>query len=650
MDASEILKNVGNNMGAVVIIWKILHEKYKKYAEKRQLDAARYLPARDHYIEYLSRTYGNLSIVNTLYSKNISYKTKDIYEPLEVFWHDPFGKKIKHTISNDKPFSLLSKFNKLVIQGAAGSGKSVVLKMLFLDIVDRSMGVPVYIELRRLSSSHKIFDEFLSQITPDGTSLNKEILWDCIGDGDFIFLFDGYDEIQPSQISQVNDDLKDFCSRCSKNKFVITSRPRPGLNIKGFNTVFFENIDYDQCCRIIKKYDSQGAICEKLIKEVKDFKFLEGENLLLSPLMAYFLYVFSLKGKSLPSKKHVFFRTFFDMLFSDHDELKGCPKTFKSLLSRDQFHSVLRELGFIAFKEQKIEFSKEEILLFIRRSLDKLGYSEISESDVLGDLFNDIPIFVSNDDFYFKWSHRSIQEYFAACYIFRCEYGEKASVLRNCFLSNPQSNIDMIDIYCDMDPVVFRETFVYEYLKKYRQYHFMRPDDIPAELEQEVSFRKEILFVWKLFLSFFITEGGLFNPDNFYYFCLDCSRRFKVKIYGATGRYVSIGGFDSMLLISRSFDNLYHVTDFLFKRGFSWVEKISRADPFPTSLSMSPPSEIERLSDLPDLTATINNSQNFADINKVIKFGMHGLYKINSRAVFSEIINIENSLKTKGVQ
>jgi len=165
-----------------------------------------------------------------------------------------------------------------------------------------------------------------------------------------------------------------------------------------------------------------------------------------------------------------------------------------------------------------------------------------------------------------------------------------------------------------------------------------------------VSFRKEILFVWKLFLGFFIPEDGLFNPDNFYYFCLDCSRRFKVKIYGATGFGVGIGGFHSMLLISRSFDNLYHVTDFFFKRGFSWVEKISRADPFPTSLSMSPPSEIERLSDLPDLTATINNSQNFADINKVIKFGMHGLYKINSRAVFSEIINIENSLKTKGVQ
>ncbi len=187
------------------------------------------IPKGEHFEEYLCRTYKKHSIINTLVLRNGQRLLQDIYIPLTIYKetiHKNEEEKIQIT---GYPESLLKKYNKILITDTAGMGKSTLAKRIYLDIIENGFGIPMYIEMRRLSESRSILNEIKEQVGSLSKDFDSNLLYRFIQTGGFIFILDGYDEISLKDRSSVTNQIQDFISKANNNIFILTSRPEDSL-------------------------------------------------------------------------------------------------------------------------------------------------------------------------------------------------------------------------------------------------------------------------------------------------------------------------------------------------------------------------------------------------------------------------------------
>ena len=163
--------------------------------------------------------------------ENISWNTlagfinATIYIPLTII----IDKDKEEVVINGYPQELMKKYQYLLITDTAGMGKSTIAKRMFLDVVDNGYGIPIFIDLRRLSSNKSILEEIHDQINSLEKQFDTQLLLHFLQSGDFIFFFDGYDEIPLKYKESVTTDIQNFITKASANKFVLTSRPEDSL-------------------------------------------------------------------------------------------------------------------------------------------------------------------------------------------------------------------------------------------------------------------------------------------------------------------------------------------------------------------------------------------------------------------------------------
>src|SRR5690606_9426582 len=103
--------------------------------------------------------------------------------------------------------------------------------------------------------------------------------------------------------------------------------------------------------------------------------------------------------------------------FQDHDLSKGdaYARTKESGLDREDFHKLVRAVGFETFKKGRISYATEEILNNIERATKRTEFA-VDSKKVLGDLLKAVPLLI-RDGSEIKWCHKAFQEYFASQYI-----------------------------------------------------------------------------------------------------------------------------------------------------------------------------------------------------------------------------------------
>ena len=87
------------------------------------------------------------------------------------------------------------------------------------------------------------------------------------------------------------------------------------------------------------------------------------EDLMVNPMLVSLLYKAYSYHPKVPFKKQIFYRQVFDALFDMHDSTKGGAFVRKKHcnLDIDEFHLVMRDLGFTTAKLGKIEYEKDAI-------------------------------------------------------------------------------------------------------------------------------------------------------------------------------------------------------------------------------------------------------------------------------------------------
>jgi hypothetical protein len=458
-----------------VVVKELLVPKLKQCAEELSLDIKEMLTTRgEHFQEYLRRTYNRNEIMNTIVHGNTQLKLKDIYVPLTLFEEINNPNRVTKQI-NGYPKDIMDKYQKILITDTAGMGKSTLTKRIYLDIIDNGQGIPIYVELRRLSRTKKILEEIQDQLNSISQSFDAKLLTRLISSGGFIFILDGYDEISLSEKEIVTNDIQDFIAQVSAdNKIIMSSRPESSLNSFGdFKSFKIKPLERKEAYNLMRKYDSNGETSNLLIEQLETGRYSMIDEFLKNPLLVSLLFTAFDFKQTIPIKKHVFYRQVYDAYFDSHDLSKGGGFVHekKSKLSTDDFNKILRAIGYECLLMYKLEFDKDTILQLITKAKTRCPNLQFDESDLLDDLLKAVPLFVQ-DGLYYKWTHKSLQEYFAAQFIYLDAKNLQQKILENLYKSKRQESYhNLLDLYYDIDEEGFNQYVLLQYIKDYKEYY-----------------------------------------------------------------------------------------------------------------------------------------------------------------------------------
>lgn len=415
---------------------------------------------------YLIQTYNKYATPSVLALDNQKRLLKDIYVPLEV---------INTLDSNDK--HVIDKFNddfipanqKVLIIDTAGMGKSTISKWLFLMAVEQRIGVPILIELRRLKNNAKIIDEIIRQLSLINEEADKDFVLELISRGGFIFMLDGFDEIEHDYRSAIVEDIRNFIDKAGKNYYLLTSRPEGALGAFGdFVSYKIRALRKSEAYTLLGNYDNKGSLSTLLISKLEERENEAVKEFLTNPLLVSLLYAAFDYKNIVPLKKHMFYRQVYDAFFENHDLNKGDSyiRSKFSKLESDDFYRVLRFIGYYSMSKNKIEFNKDEIINVITEAKKFCVNLVFAASDFLKDILIKVPLFVE-DGLYIKWAHKSIQEYFAANFIFSDAKDKQGRILTAIYKSNSYKYYNVMDIYYSIDPKSFRRYITYNFALDY---------------------------------------------------------------------------------------------------------------------------------------------------------------------------------------
>jgi hypothetical protein len=163
----------------------------------------------------------------------------------------------------------------------------------------------------------------------------------------------------------------------------------------------------------------------------------------------------------------------------------------------------------------KVEGDTDTVLGWIRIAKSICNLPSIPESHFLDDLVRAVPVFAKDGDYY-RWSHKSLSEYFAAQYL--CTEGkqQQGTVLSTLLATRQIARfVNVIDQIYDIDNAGFREHLVLPVAKAFaahwaRSYRGLDP----AITEQEVRLRKSSTFdlVVIFFPTFEFSRHEVFRP------------------------------------------------------------------------------------------------------------------------------------------
>lgn len=237
----EALINAGVALVATETVKELIKNSISTYIKPkleksyRNMELERDLIKVEEYIkDYLERSYKNAEIMNTIVFKNQQKKVDDLYIPLTLVKSDSMYKNKNEEIYIDKyKENLINNYKKVLLVDSAGMGKSTIIKYLYLCAIRENKGIPVLIELRKLEKNVSIIEFIIKEINGVRQYLKEEHILSLIEEGDFIFFFDGYDEITQESKRDVTKNLQEFISKNSNNLFVISSRDENELNCFG---------------------------------------------------------------------------------------------------------------------------------------------------------------------------------------------------------------------------------------------------------------------------------------------------------------------------------------------------------------------------------------------------------------------------------
>ena len=499
-----------------VLLLKPLIEKLQNGVSKASEGA--YHSIFNTYRKYLADACERYSYFTSIVFQNEQKKLEHYYLPLTLLEHPSNDE----TTITSFPRELFNAVKKVLIVDSAGMGKTTLLKYLFLRCVNEGAGIPIYIELRKLTKERSIMSfihEQLADLSHFDEIRKTDLVYRLLDSGEFVLFLDGYDEIPEDQRLAVTESIQDFIQKASNNKYLMTSREEIGLTaFPQFQRFKIRPLQKDEAYSLLRKY-ADSTYAETLINKLEQPENAAIHEFLTNPLLTSLLYKSFEFKQVIPLRRHIFYRQVFEALYETHDLTKEggeYQRKKKSGMDIDKFDRILRSLGILTYKKDKIEFEKNELLAFIDNAKKLSSDTDTAPSSILHDLTHAVPLIVKDGN-YIRWTHKSIQEYFAAQYICRNTRGKQEKILSDYFHSKDfTKHLNLVILCADIDRTAFKHSIAnelaQELLAKYDSTYSGR---FPGISENDIKRRKRLVAGRSLFLTqiAFPSDINLLSPQ-----------------------------------------------------------------------------------------------------------------------------------------
>lgn len=405
--------------------------------------------------EYLIANYKKHSQIKTLLYRDKPVSLKKHYVKTS------FTCKNKDILASDV-FNFCTTEKNNVIIGTAGAGKSIFMKRFFIDLIENKVGyIPILVELRLLKKSGKhssIYNYILQYLQTLNDNFSRKQLNYALKNGKLALLLDGFDEIEESQKSKVENEILDLSYKYSQNIFIITSRPDSIFESwESFQILKTKDLDKNQAIELISKIDYDEELKNNFIEDLDNTLYKKHKDFTSNPLLLTMMLLTYEQHAKIPEKMHIFYAEAFNTLFNKHDALKQqFRRKTHSCLPIDDFKKVFSTFCILTFMSNDYTFSKAKFLEYIELSLEHISIDIPSES-YLKDLVHTVCVIVKDGNHY-TFAHRSFQEYFAAVYISNNSHVEHIyEIMDNIFYKFLSS--DVFKLLFDLNSSIFEKVF-----------------------------------------------------------------------------------------------------------------------------------------------------------------------------------------------
>lgn len=427
------------------------------------VDEALKLKLKTEYENYLTN-------VRLRHSKSKSFFIRD--KPVDLYsYYTPSGIALMDDVINSPSFSdVYSSNDKIIIAGSGGSGKTVLMKHLFLDCIKEKLFAPILLELRDYSNKTTLQKLINKTLTDNGFIDSEEFILKSQKEGHFCFFFDGFDEVENKQRKKLIKQIKALSKKYSKCPIIVSSRPDDELHdFEEFSVYKVLPLTIESAKNLIQKLPFDICIKSKFLEDLERELFQKHESFLSNPLLLSIMLLTYSENAEIPTKLSIFYNQAYEALFQRHDAYKG-GYTRKRITNLDiqDFGRVFSLFSLLTYEKRIFKMPKTECLRYIELSKDSINHEFISD-DYLSDLLGAACLLLE-DGLEIAFSHRSFQEYFVALYISNAS-PEIQKKLINRYKSNIRSD-SVMSLLLEIDPeLVERELILpslgelFDYLK-----------------------------------------------------------------------------------------------------------------------------------------------------------------------------------------
>jgi len=310
-----------------------------------------------------------------------------------------------------------------IIRGTGGIGKSMLMKHLFLSELEHKKSIPILFELKDINdqqSGYDIIDVIFKVLEVPGSIVTRDAVKYALENGMFLLLLDGYDEIRSELVTDFLKKLNKLCDMYPKSHIIVSTRPSGDfVEFKKFAVLDTAGLNQEQALELIEKLDYEPVAKRRFIRALDDELFKEHKSFASNPLLLTMMFLMYDEYAGVPGKLYLFYERVFDTLLIKHDATKdGYRRQLECGLKEDQFKSVFAEFCCKTYFNGQLDFTQEKLLGILSKIRGSLSEDAINfdPAKYALDLTNFVCM-LYKDGSYYRFTHRSFQEYFTAVYL-----------------------------------------------------------------------------------------------------------------------------------------------------------------------------------------------------------------------------------------
>ena len=403
----------------------------------------------------------NVELVKTIWQIDKEVNLNEFYYPTTI---EIFRKRV--VLHNLDSFP---ENGKIVIQGTAGQGKSILMRYLTSTALKEAKTFPIFAELRKISEKKDLIRIIQESLSDLGIKVDNDELNSLLATGKCTLLLDAFDEIQEKFVTDVISTIESWCNSHYQLPIIISSRPNSEIQkvayFKVFNICPLQVSDYEPLLnKFFPSTGTENTVVNSIIKAIHNSE-TQISQVVTTPLLLTLLVIIYKSYNQIPNNLSEFYSKLFEILCFRHDATKpGFSREFLTGLTESELEKLFDAFCFCCMKSQKNSLNRSDAITGIKEAISLTDLNSVNSDRFLRDITK-VTCLMIEEGFEYHFIHKSIREFHAAHFIKEHGNLELKKAFYEHVISNPFQYMQELNFLSSIDTFNYNKFFFIPHTK-----------------------------------------------------------------------------------------------------------------------------------------------------------------------------------------